>query len=76
MRIVDRVARLETIVGGRDDDRRRLETDAVAFEDEIDRLAARHVRASGTLADFHASIRQSGSAFLITALIGEHHAHS
>ena len=76
MRIADRVARLETIAGGCDDHRRRLETDAAAFADEINRLASRHMGPPSTLADFHASIRQSGSAFLVATFIGEHHAHS
>lgn len=76
MRIVDRMARLETIAGGRGDQRRRLETDAAAFVEEINRLAERHVGAPRTLADFHSSIRRSGSAFLIATFIGEHHAHS
>jgi len=76
MRIVDRVARLEIIAGGRDDHRRRLETDAAAFVEEINRLAERHRGPPSTLADFYAAIRQSGDAFLITTFIGEHHAHS
>ena len=76
MKIADRIVRLEAIAGAPADRRRRTETDAAAFMEGIRRLAARHTGTPSTLADFHASIRQSGSAFLITTFIGEHHAHS
>ena len=76
MKLVDRIARLETQSHAAGDRRRVVESDAADFVEEINRLAARHSGPSGTLGDFRSSIRRSGSAFLVATFIGEHHAHS